>query len=138
MTGEADLFELHFDDGVDESGVELSVFIQRQRHVFRDGEGLQKCAGLKQHAVAAAELAQSIPIHGGDLLTENFDAAGAGLLRADEVAQQGALAAAAATHDDEGVACIDFEAHAIEDFLRTKMPHERVDLDDRFAGGGVW
>jgi hypothetical protein len=90
---------------------------------------------LKQHAVAAAQLLHRVSAHGGDFLAEDLDAAGGGLLGADEVAQQGALAAAAAAHDDEGVPGMHLETHAIEHGLLPEVTDERIDLDDRFAGG---
>ena len=63
-------------------------------------------------------------LDGGDLLAEHLDAAGSGLLSADEVTQQCAFAAAAAAHDDESVTGIHLEAHAIEHRLLAEMAHE--------------
>jgi hypothetical protein len=62
-----------------------------------------------------------------------------GRLQAQQVAQQGALARAAAAHDDQDLALPDLEVDVVEDPALTVMADEIPDLDHGLAAaGGFW
>ncbi len=91
-----------------------------QRDVLADGERIEEGAGLEEHAETLADLGQPFVVELGDLgaVDENF--ARVGLERADDVAQEGTFAAAAAAHDDEDFAVLQLEGDVLQNLPRAE------------------
>jgi hypothetical protein len=91
------------------------VFLQRERDVFRQGEGGPERSGLVHHAKAAGELGAAGGRGGGEVLPVIENLAFGGFAQADEVAEQGALAAPGAADDDKDIAVGDLEVEVAHD-----------------------
>ena len=101
------------------AGGKLGVLAQRQADVLRQRHRAPQRAALVEHAEAAQLLLPRLVVGlpEGNAVVE--DVAPAGCLQADQVAQQRALAAAAAAHDDEDLAALD---RGVMSRMTTKVP----------------
>jgi len=130
VLAEADEFELDLDLDVDDLAPEAGVFLKGEGDVLGDGHGVEEGAGLEEDAEAFADLVHLALADAGDVLAEEFDGAFLGLDGADHAAEEGALAAAGAAHDDHGLAGVDVEGDAVEDGAAVEALDEISDRDD--------
>src|ERR1035438_6243795 len=87
-------------------------------HILCHVHGIEEGGALEQHAELAAHVQQLTFVHGDDVLVLDEHLPGVGLEEADQVLEQDALPAAAATDDDDRLALLDPEAHAVQDGMR--------------------
>ena len=134
---EADEGELIGNELADGLGRQSGVFFQRHGDVLGKRHGGPQCAGLIHHAKAADEF---LPFHrtgGGEILVAIENAALDGFQQADEVAQQRALAAAAAAHDDKNVLLGDLEIEIPHDHEGV-ISHRQIADRDLGLGRGIF
>jgi len=132
--GQSHQFQLHLHDHLNEGRIHLTVLPDRKGDVFPHGHGLEKGAKLEVHPEAKADPVQLNRIHPCDLLTEEVNGSGGGLLGADQAAEQGGLAATAPAHNDEGVADPDLKVDAVQHPAVPKDLNEVADLENHFPG----
>ena len=111
----------------------------RQHQVLAHGHRAPQGASLEHHAEAAAQLRFDGFTAVVQVVLAITDAAAGRRLQADEVAQQGALAAAAGADDDEDFATADVEFEPVLHQLRAVAQRDLVRLHERVGvgrGGG--
>src|SRR5208282_2588756 len=91
---------------------------------------------LEEHAEFAADPEQLAFIEMGDVAALNADLAAVRGEQADEMLEEDAFAAAAGADDDQGLAFLDGEAHALEDAERSEALFQIAHFDHH--AGSTW
>src|SRR6185369_15282983 len=113
---------------------EPSVGLEHEADVLRERERAPERAALVEDAEAARQSAPLLGRGAREVLLLVEDLALRRLEQPDQVAQQRALAAAAAAHDHEDLAARDREVEVVHDHART-VRHREVAHDHVRAGG---
>ena len=115
---------------------EIGVFAQRQADVFRQRHGTPQGAALKEHAESPQLLQPRLLAGLPERRAIVKHIALRRLLQADHVPQQGALAAAAAAHDDEDLAALDLRVNVAHHY-KGPVGHRQVANLDLDVGVGA-
>ena len=113
----------------------ISCFRQRalaakgKADILGHGHGIEQGGALEQHAELAAHAQQLPLVHRDDVFALDEHLPGVGLEQADQVLEQHALAAAAAANDDDRLALLNPEAHAVQDGMGAEALLQIADFD---------
>jgi hypothetical protein len=112
----------------------LSSLAARGRlDVLGDRHRTEHGAALEGDSDLAAQVEHGGAAEPPDVMAEQPDGAGVRSLQPDEIAQQRALARAAAAHDHHDLALQDRQAHVEQDLPRAVVAVEMLHLDDQWA-----
>src|SRR5207244_9663804 len=108
-----------------------------QRNVLTHRERREQRAGLEQHSESQTHAFNLALLHSCDFFSKKFHGARSRFHGANHVPEKSALAATAATHDDERLASMNVERDIIEHCALAESPDEMTYLDEGFCVGAL-
>jgi hypothetical protein len=135
---EADQRQFEPGDLFDAGGRKVGVFAEGKADIFGEGHGTPERAALEKHAERSQPLLPGFIARIPEGFAVIIDVALSGLFEADHVAQQGALAAPAAAHDDEHLTAFDCGVDATHDNKRAVSHRQIANLDLGRLGRVSW
>ena len=103
--------------------------------IIADGEGVEECAFLKDHAGTGAEGKELLLWHAGDFLAEEMDGAMVGAEEAVDEFEEDAFSDAGGAEQDAGFGGGDGEGDVVKDGRAVKGDRDVAQVDDRRRGG---
>src|SRR5919108_2500240 len=112
---QANPLELHHRDQPNRVGRKVGKFFQWERDVFEQGHGAKQGAALIHHAELSQDAEPLVSFRSRNVFAIDEDLSGGGFIEADDMLQQGALAAAGAAKANETFPRVDFNANMSKD-----------------------
>jgi hypothetical protein len=108
------LFEFHQSDQTDSVRRQIGKLLQGQRDVFEQGHGAKQRAALVHDPEAPQQLQSLVALGRGHIVTFDQDSTGGGLVKANHVFQQRALAGTGAAEDAKDFTGKNFKTQIVQ------------------------
>ena len=116
------------------------AFAEREGHISRDCERIEKCAALEQDSHLSADRAEFPLAQAGDFHPIHRDRAASGLKQTGQVLDQHGLAAARTAENHQRFPVKNIQIHTSQDLVVAELLRQAADTDEGFCGirhGGI-